>query len=386
MILDQLKFESLDDSNLFLRSLWASLRSKFDDVSWQYTPRRIGSEKKIRFGWVSLGGATLNPIEISIFYGRVGVIQAVQFELLNESPQTEISIKRTLSVCVEEAIKKRNNPSECFYSIQIEPFPNMIMSYYRGCKWYCGSLSNGNIELGVSIKGYDEPDRVQQFHTKIDSLISMLSCLTNINFIKVKASDGEPVFNSENMNEYIDNNEWLDDFPVEGGYLRISAVSLKFFDNFIRESSKYDEVDRSAKIFQQALLLYYGSPESYDVSLALLMSALESISLPSEKLSSCKECGQTQYKISQRVVDLGTKYLGSNVKKIFKDGYNRRSQYLHAGKSSASQPLVSKVIPQLDARGVEGCAMPKAVNNPKNLMEFTSFVIRRKIENEVDNI
>jgi hypothetical protein len=66
------------------------------------------------------------------------------------------------------------------------------------------------------------------------------------------------------------------------------------------------------------------------------------------------------------------------VERMFKESYQRRSKYLHAGKIVASQPVTAHFIPQLDPDGIEGCAMPSA-GNPKNMMEFTSFVIRREM-------
>lgn len=63
---------------------------------------------------------------------------------------------------------------------------------------------------------------------------------------------------------------------------------------------------------------------------------------------------------------------------MFKESYQRRSKYLHVGKVVASQPVTAHFIPQLDPAGIEGCAMPSA-GNPKNMMEFTSFVIRREM-------
>ncbi|MCM2435825.1 hypothetical protein [Agrobacterium rosae] len=136
---------------------------------------------------------------------------------------------------------------------------------------------------------------------------------------------------------------------------------------------------RAAIIFHKALMLYRKLPESYDIAMALFVSALETVDLPLSSPETCAEFSQPRHKISHRLVELGEKHLGDGVERIFKESYQRRSKYLHAGQVKVSQPMVSHTIPQLDPEGNEGCAMPATIGAPINLMEFTSFVIRREI-------
>ena len=135
----------------------------------------------------------------------------------------------------------------------------------------------------------------------------------------------------------------------------------------------------AASIFHKGLEIYRESSKGHDVAQTLFISALETIDPPNNKPTNCQECGQPQYKISQRIADLGEKYLGEAVKKIFKQSYSRRSSYLHAGKAVGSQPFLRHIIPQLDPEGIEGCAAPTAIITIKNLLEFTSFIIRKEI-------
>jgi hypothetical protein len=46
--------KGLNESNAFLRALWAQFRARFDTLGWQYSPQRVGSAKIITFGYASL--------------------------------------------------------------------------------------------------------------------------------------------------------------------------------------------------------------------------------------------------------------------------------------------------------------------------------------------
>ena len=101
--IDRLPIGSISESNVFLRSLWAALRSRFDRLGWQYTPHKSGSEQRIRLGWMTLGAASPNSVQVTVQYGRVGVIKAIEFALQGEIDLIYPEIQETLRHCVQEA-------------------------------------------------------------------------------------------------------------------------------------------------------------------------------------------------------------------------------------------------------------------------------------------
>tara|TARA_R110000796_G_C14425960_1_gene420517 strand:- start:29 stop:538 length:510 start_codon:yes stop_codon:yes gene_type:complete len=156
--------------------------------------------------------------------------------------------------------------------------------------------------------------------------------------------DGEVTCDERKQNKFLDQDEWIDDFPISDGLLELSAEQLRFCEDLIDGRIKNDRLVRAANIFHKALTIYRKLPESHDVALALFISALEAVGLPENESVSCRECGQPQHKISQRVTALGVKHLGSGVERTFKQAYNRRSKYLHAGRAVASEPMLPHII------------------------------------------
>ncbi|NKK95771.1 hypothetical protein GFL95_31965 [Rhizobium leguminosarum bv. viciae] len=307
------------------------------------------------------------------------MITAVQFNLQCGIQDIHPDIEQMLRACVKEAVKRKDQPSEHFLSTQVRSIPQIPLAHYRGRNWYSGPLTNGQTEIGISVRGFDDADLRHEFGVRLVPLMDALSCMTNVAFEEVHDREGAVSARPEDANQFLVEEDWLDDFPMEDHLLRLSAAQLRFCEDLVEERTGDNRLARAASIFHKAMGIYRNLPEAHDVAMALFVSALESVDLPLSNPASCPTCSQPTYKISQRVVDLGRKHLGQGVERIFKESYQRRSKYLHAGKVVASQPVTSHFIPQLDPDGIEGCAMPSAAGNPKNLMEFTSFVIRREM-------
>jgi hypothetical protein len=273
-------------------------------------------------------------------------------------------------------MKEPNHVACC---TQIMSFPALPLGYYQGKNWYCGPLSNGNSEISIDLRAFDEVDAQHEFAVRLTPLLDVLACMTNVVFERTKEASGERTAEHKEMNTYLENADWLEGSPEQAGHLRLTASQVSFCDDLIGGMMADDRLERAAHMFHKALSLFYKVPECDDVATALFISALETVDLPLTPPSTCVECGQQTYKISQRVVELGIRHLGPGVKRIFRDHYKRRSLYLHEGHVRSSQPIQSHTIPQLDPNGVEGCAMPSLVGRPANLMEFSSFVIRREM-------
>lgn len=376
---DRLPIMSLEDSNLFLRALWATLRARFGKLGWHYSPHKDGPHQRIGFGWITLGADTPDRVGVSVRYGQVGVVRAIEFELGRAIFDIHPRIEDSLRECVEEAAGRMGKPSHISGSTKVATFPNIPMGYYRGDGWYIGPLDNGNTEIGFTVQAFDQPDAEYEFASRLPVLLDALACMTNCAVGVVKEAGGRTSASDETLNAYFDTPDWLEGVPLYDGHLRLTSPQLKFISDLLDAPASEDRLIRAARMFHKALTLFRRVPECHDISTALFVSALEAVDLPSAAPAACSKCSQPVYKISKRVVDLGIRHLGPGVERTFKDHYQLRSMYLHKGQVRSSRPMTSNLIPLLDPSGVEGCAMPAVTSQPLNLMEFTSFVIRAEM-------
>ena len=328
---------------------------------------------------MTLGTSSPNGVEVTVQYGRVGVIKAIEFELRGEIDAIYPKIEKILRDCVQDAVARMIKPKHVPCCTQVVTFPAIPLGCYQEQDWYCGPISNGNSEIGIKVHAFDEVDAQHEFAVRLTPLLDVLACMTNVVIEPTTERNGERPAAHKDVNTYLEDTDWLDGTPERDGYLRLTASQVSFCNNLISEMTADDRLKRAAHLFHKALTLYYKMPDCYDVATALFVSALETVDLPLSPPSTCAECGQPTYRISQRVVELGIRHLGPGVKRIFEDHYKRRSLYLHEGQVRSSQPMQSHIIPQLDPNGIEGCAMPSLVGMPMNLMEFSSFVIRREM-------
>ena len=379
LIVDKLPIRSLSESNVFLRSLWAILRLRFRRLGWQYTPHRFGSEKRIRLGRMTLGASPPDGVEVVVHYGRVGIITAIEFELCGQSG----AIEQTLLESVEKATVRMKNPDKLTRCTQLRTFPPVPLGYYRGTSWYCGPLSDGKSEIGITVRAFDDVDADHEFAVRLTALLDALACMTNVTFESLRESTGVAVAPEEEMNLFLGDPDWIDGIPQEGRHLRLTAPQLSFCNDLV-DDAVHDRLTRAARVFHKALVLHYQVPECHDVATALFVSSLEAVDPPLSAPSTCSQCGQQAYRITQRLVDLAVGHLGSGVERVFKDHYNRRSKYLHLGRARSSQPMHYQIIPQLDPNGIEGCAMPSCLDRPVNLAEFSSFIIRKEMLRKSD--
>jgi hypothetical protein len=366
------------DANLLLRAVWAQMRARFGRLGWQFTPRRFGSSQLIRFGWATLGDVSPNGVEISIQYQRRGVPNSITFTPSGAIYERYPNLDDDLRAAVSDASATYLSPPDVKAATKVCSWTGIPLNLYVTDRWQIGPLSNGSTEIGITVRAFDDIDRDYEFKVRLSPLLDLLSVLTNCVFeqakndLEVNACDLPPDL-------YLEDTEWLDGAPIVDGRLRLEKVHMEFGSKIATGAIDEDHrLLRSARLFNEGLSLLHTTSSKGDLATVLLISALEAISIQ-EGTSTCPSCGQTIYKISQRVVDLGTRYLGAGAAWIFGNHYARRSRYLHTGILYSTQPQTRECIPQLDPSAPEGCAMPRSMGWPHNLMEFTSFIIRQEI-------
>lgn len=378
----EFRLNDINQSNLFLRFLWAKIRSEFGKLSWQYTPRKVGSKNQIRLGFAQIGNLRFT-YEVSVLYKKAGVVSSIIFVPIERGSSATagdiVPIQRML-----DSIDERNVvPKLIGVATEVELEPSISIGHYFGDFWQIAPLSDGRGELKLKVFAFDSVDANYEFAKRCNAVTDILSCATNCAVrIIMEPGRGKVIEPNYEWNDYFIDPEWLDDFPVRDGVLKLSQELIRFGDRIVSGENEDDRIARSAHLFHRSLTLYREKPLFGDISTALFISALEAISLPDAPPGACPSCGQPIHKISSRVVELGIRHLGEGVGRILKESYQKRSKYLHVGQLNASQPLVSKAIPQLEPSGIEGCAMPMTVGAPLNLMEFASFIIRSEIRDK----
>lgn len=378
-IVHKLDLKTSCETNLFLRALWSCLRAEYKQLGWQFTPRRFGTERKIRFGWMSLGASAPTGVEVSIFYKKVGVVSEIEFVLKDGIELVHPDIINTLNQSVSAARQLTHKPGKGTLYCMVSSEPSVPLDFYVGQYWSSTPLDNGLTRIGILLEGYDDADLRHEFAYRSDQLLDALSCMTNVSFKKVPWADDITACQSGTTNRYFNDAEWLDDYPILDKRLCLLEYEVDYLDKLLSGCLNEPDLVRAAHIFHRAVPLYRNLSEYDDVAVALFCSALETLSLSLKKSEKCSSCGQAQYSISQRINDLVDSHIGGGIPRIVKQAYGSRSLYLHTGQTKISRKATEHIIPQLDRDGIEGCAAMQNGVQTNVLMESTSYIFRRLI-------
>lgn len=373
-------FRSPAESNMFLRALWAAIRDRFGTVGWQYTPHRDGRAKRIRLGWATLGAASPDGVEISVRYRRRGIAAAVEFRPQGAIRQRYQNLDASLRACVAQALQTFAVPREYRLQSSIGSPRGERLESYKGARWWVVPRDDWSMSCGLTVLAFDHADAQHEFALRLGCLLDCLAVWTNCSFERLTAAAQTLTAVDEQSGYWLDA-DWLEGCPIEDGLLRLLPSQIAFADRVVDGSlDPKSQIARAARHFHDALALHMASAARFsELVTVLLVSALEAIGSENTEMHNCETCGQPVYKLSQRVVDLAIRHLGPDVERQFRDHYGRRSQFLHAGILSASQPQTGVLIPQLDPEAPEGCAMPRMIAQPINLIEFTSFLLRKEM-------
>jgi hypothetical protein len=375
--------DSVEDSNLFLRALWAQLRTFFGHLAWQYTPHRDGPHRRIIFGLAQIGGD--GPIEVSIGYGRAGCIRTITFNPFWDSKLSTDRLRDAVTVA-------RDTFSNTRLAMMTSNFPlgiaKISFATYEATNIRLESNKAGFLDVTVGVDGFDQQDLSFQYQFRVGPILDLLTCWTNCLVRRYPDANQTATGESEKVpanSIWVEDEEWIDGLPLVRDRVALSTYQLSALQAYVNgELPLTDPLIGAARHFREGLELYetYRKPgiqASGDLVRALFMSALEVASLHgAEEAANCSQCGQARHKISARVRELGLKHLGSIGKDLFGEQYQDRSGFLHAGEVSGSYPAQDGSCPQLDPKSETGCAMPTSQLEAFNLREFCSFVLRKE--------
>ena len=366
--------KGLSESNALLRALWAQFRSRFGTLGWQYTPWRVGPAKIINFGFASLGRRY--GIQVSVRYSRKDTITA----LLIQPHPSEADLPTGIEQSVEDAIKRFKSPELFSLQSSIGLSKQLTFHSYSTACWRLLPSAPGRALLTLGVNGFDRVDADFEYLMRVQPVLDQLTTFTNCVLTVSTTTEETENDGVDKHNSVFHSEEWMDGHPIVDGRLTLPQESLSCLDSLMTGELPSDgRLRRATRHFREALHLMEIDPgSSGDVATALLISALEAVSLVEDKpAANCTSCGQPVYSISKRIVALGVEHLGPGAEKFFKEHYSRRSKFLHAGAIVHSLPLLRSSQPLLDPHAPEGCGMPSVVARPNNLLEFTGFILRR---------
>ncbi|WP_083181568.1 hypothetical protein [Vibrio scophthalmi] len=369
-----LNHSSNEESNLYLRGLYANIRKVFGKCAWHFNPYKRGEHQLIKIGSIDLGKEYPTQV-LSIKYAQKGVIKELYISNISEPNNEELEqklyeIASTVSIdAVEDFV----------VSTELDT----IKVPAANCSTELFSLitdGNGKNVLFVKVSAFDSSDAAVLAGKFINRICDFLSISfntyvksTNLMLCKeLPIIENDPVFCGEL--------DWIDDNPCVNGKLTLAQYQVQMIDDILQELVKPTFVNACSHFNNAADLLKNYSLKNgslVDTATVLYVSALEVCAtlFPYDN-ASCAECSQKVFSIRRRVLELVRRYHPEHLIKFFDKYYQERSKYLHAGSFSSSSNYYGVKIPQLDPNSESGCHMQTS-DFPMNLRDFTSFIFRQ---------
>ncbi|MBD1571600.1 hypothetical protein [Aliivibrio sp. S10_S31] len=410
ILLENLK--SIEESNHFLRALWAKINTKYGSCSWNFTPSRNTSSKVILLGHMNIKDDLI--IEVSVRYKNKGNLVAINFHNIAECSKQDSELNN-LRKLVKECQNYNSLINEYYCSKQYELVRGNFSSY-QGNFFSIKPLSDNVFELVCKVKAYGKKDAGTIGAEKASQIVNILSVFSN----------GLILHNTESIicnnktvehNIYDRNHNWIDDRPLDNNNILISSKACELIDKVLslsaynenlllllgafshfhsarsQDALEFDSVIPSKTLhkcndeytftfeedtrFRVSKEIQRSATENASV---LYISALEVISLiGAESAERCRECKQDRYSISARVQQyLKNNGCGSLVKTI-KDYYNLRSRYLHQGQLIKNNTYTGTTVPVLDLN-TQSHLNEYSQISVLNLREWCAYLLRQSLE------
>lgn len=379
-IVEKIRLEDIQASNLFLRKLWSEFRKdpSFDSMEFG---SKIGSKKIVSLAIISLGNSDSCGIDIS--YSKKGVINGITIH--NVSEDDEDLFRGKLAVTKSEY---QSSWKEYWISFPVSYQGYPLKNYsFSGC-----NIVNTGNENSIELKnsGFDFLDAATFSKPKVDFFLSIISLYT-LSCFSVKAGIKDV---SGNYGGKIKSNQFLD------ASFDSKTRSYGFFDEKYHLSSDLFELlkwiaqgenwktklSQSTRLFVDALAVESSLHEVNrvlrEVSHTLYISSLEIVaSLYREEVKSCESCSQPVYSISKGIYDLiKSKTPSENIAKWIKKEYQRRSKFVHEGTMYSSNNYLGFHIPQLSPSDPTGNVLQHSLNDLTHGLRIT---IRQLILDEL---
>ncbi|QUI22740.1 hypothetical protein HZI73_10755 [Vallitalea pronyensis] len=382
----EINYNTVEESNMFLRSLWSKLRDN-KKMGWQFFPYRDSKNKIVELGFVA--SPVLSCLyKVKVKYKIRGCIMKLIFESVGSGGDKSSDFD-TLIKLISEAID---------FSKEIK-LSYRYMTYNSigaGIDNYIGrnfEIVNHGKKFSTifAIEGFDDKD-VGSVLAKINTkVIDFLS--TQTSHVIYTTTTVKKLPNSDRHNDFVSKN-WVDTYPIIDNRMRIMESSIAVIDKIIRQDYNEDleKYLDACRLFHTATKYtsfiynidhYDFKPVEYDLSFdevanMLYMSSFEVLStIMDSSVTKCKKCNQNIYSIRQKVIKLIENYSGGYMdKNSIDEYYKKRSAYVHSGNFFSNRSYYGGVSnPQLDKSDI-GVVMQLPLVNLHALREVGGFIFR----------
>ena len=377
MVTVEVNCQSIEDSNLLLRALWAECRETFSKCAWQYIPHRDGERGIVHFGFANIDMDTL--LEVSVSYQRKGVIRSVMFEGVNGVINEELASELT------QVVRRAFERPLISHTIHAKINSTLLdIAPYSSEHFVLMPLGKKENLFSLQVEGFDRVDAEAESLKFLGAILDFLAVCTNSAFVvrSLVVDNGELIPNVEPA-FFSDDFDWIDESPAdEKGRFLLWANQKEFIEKILsKEILMAHPFLRASYHFHAAQTLLKSATARErvlnDIAIVLFMSALEvGTELYPFEPSHCDACGQPIYAIRQRVLDLARKFTNAQIVQFIDAFYSQRSKFLHAGFLSTDANYVGTSIPQLDPSSSTGCRMQVSIP-PIVLGERVGFILRK---------
>lgn len=405
---------NVEQSNNFLRALWANIRADFGKCAWHYSPYRVTDKKTIVLG--SMNYRDEGTIEVSLRYKKKGNLVAIIFKGSSELD----SLSQDLAI-MKQLVKKSLRYSEQRKIFHLKTYFDVIrgnISPYSSEVFQLTPVSSNKLRVTVRVFGYDNVDAKSIASHKFKVISEIISVFTNFLLIRSKTETNESFCGEISYNKYADDVNWVDDKPTFNNLVQLSEKACKLIDLILNTETESPNLKlllsayrhfysaRSLDAFEQDALYFGESSQksenitsievhkderfalpneilrsSTENASVLYMSSLEVASLfEKTKIEKCNKCNQNVYSISARVQDFVKSHSESDwLVTTIKSYYNLRSRHLHQGMELKNDNYLGTSLPALDLDSQSHAKEPYQVS-VLNLREWSSFLLRQLLE------
>lgn len=385
ILAEKIGTKTVEESNAFLRKLWSEL-SKTKDNGWFYGPYTDTKKHLIHIGSNNWG-------RMYFSYKERGSIEMLYFELSNPCDKQIVkeAIKTALlSTCkikYEICLNFSNKNGVCIFS---QTRHGIMLS-----------SSSTQFSLKYSIYAYSELDLRYYIQQKLYLISYFLFVYTKQLFYCDSCHYTQTVSAIEDSSPVEYDYEWFD--PDECPATSNDELILpdEFF-RVIKATLDYEVAPNNLSRIENAVQLIfnveelkniihsspqYNHPGFVDIINTIAVSSLEAISmLEDSDTETCSACGQTKYKISQRISDLMGKYLGEYWAKDMKNRlYPNRSKFLHEGRALTTSFPTQTCYPLINPYEPNKMLYHNSYID-YTLVDFCCYIIRWVIYENIDKL
>ena len=414
----EINTNGLENSNHFLMSLWNEMNillhpQKCDYVPWFYRPVIVenGQNWKIIF----LGDVHTSSGNFYLML-KMKDKSSIKSIMAYKTGMPLEDCKKLFEQLVSNAQKNINNLHTYSSTVRLKCKNHEIttINVYSGKNFYLYSDDKG-ICIDICFQAIDYIEAKQQLVKRLDDLCSFLTVETNLLFEvegEVEIEENARTLSIAVDHEFI--RPYIDGPSIREESLRLSEAGVKFLNQYIfvdrelvedevtmcfkrscthvleglqRQLEKGERIGFITKtqVFMLSPQDQLRSQNIITMAATSYLSALETASTPEGKPETCQTCGNVIYKISARVESMVSKYLNPETGREFKELYNLRSKFLHAGKLSCENYYITArpFIDPSTGSGLTDYGFISCRVNGKmmivgihNIQELTTYVLR----------